>query len=211
MYLYESHMGGLYTTAEQQDWEDLYCEECGDSDREIGTFENAKELWELVRPSSLACIGCGKSGECFEPENCPDACGTGTDYSLTYCMGLVSGFAEEGEGRTVSLICRNIETGRYFVNFKPKGYVFGESVALPESFCLLPELEEKTAYALIPAGCKPVRKPEKKAVSEDGKTVFVCCEVSCDREEDIEDEDAAWKYGDGWYGWISDREYTPPC
>ena len=32
MYIYESHMGGLYTSYEPLDYEDLYCEECGDSD-----------------------------------------------------------------------------------------------------------------------------------------------------------------------------------
>ena len=32
MYIYECHMGGLYTSDEPLDYEDLYCEECGDSD-----------------------------------------------------------------------------------------------------------------------------------------------------------------------------------
>lgn len=33
LYIYESHLGGnLYVTTYEQDYDDLYCEECGDSD-----------------------------------------------------------------------------------------------------------------------------------------------------------------------------------
>jgi hypothetical protein len=39
MYLYESHMGGLYSTQEEQDYNDLYCEQCGDSDNFIGEYK----------------------------------------------------------------------------------------------------------------------------------------------------------------------------
>jgi len=46
-YIYESHMGGYYTSDEPIDLEWLYCEQCGDSDRLIGQASNragAKEL-----------------------------------------------------------------------------------------------------------------------------------------------------------------------
>ena len=32
MYLYESHLGGLYTTEDIQSYDELYCETCGDYD-----------------------------------------------------------------------------------------------------------------------------------------------------------------------------------
>ena len=49
MYIYEGHMGGLYTSDEPLDYEDLYCEECGDSDRLIGNDETRKEAWDLLK------------------------------------------------------------------------------------------------------------------------------------------------------------------
>lgn len=48
MYLYEGHLGGLYTTCEILDFEELYCESCGDSDWLLGEFETEQELRELL-------------------------------------------------------------------------------------------------------------------------------------------------------------------
>ena len=36
MYLYEGHLGSLYLTDEKRDFKDLYCDQCGDSDWELG-------------------------------------------------------------------------------------------------------------------------------------------------------------------------------
>lgn len=47
-YLYENHMGGLYTSDEYMDYEELYCETCGDSDFLLGTFELVSEFWDLI-------------------------------------------------------------------------------------------------------------------------------------------------------------------
>ena len=49
MYLYESHMGGLYSTQEEQEFEDLYCEQCGDSDDFKGKYETLEEYWNLIK------------------------------------------------------------------------------------------------------------------------------------------------------------------
>lgn len=48
MILYESHMGGFFTSEESLDWEDTYCETCGDYDQELGRFENKYELYQLL-------------------------------------------------------------------------------------------------------------------------------------------------------------------
>lgn len=37
-YVYESHLGGIYITDEKLDINKLYCEECGDSDWELGYY-----------------------------------------------------------------------------------------------------------------------------------------------------------------------------
>ena len=49
MYIYQSHMGGLYTSDYELDWDDLYCEECGDSDTLIGFANTRKEAWEILK------------------------------------------------------------------------------------------------------------------------------------------------------------------
>lgn len=48
-YLYESHIGGLYTSDEQLDNDSLYCTQCGDSDWLIGPFETVKDFWSLIK------------------------------------------------------------------------------------------------------------------------------------------------------------------
>ena len=49
MYIYEGHMGGLYSSDELKDYEDLYCETCGDSDTYIGYAETKEEAWNLLK------------------------------------------------------------------------------------------------------------------------------------------------------------------
>ena len=49
MYIYESHMGGLYVYDDELDFEDLYCEECGDSDFLLGYAETREDAWNLLK------------------------------------------------------------------------------------------------------------------------------------------------------------------
>ena len=48
-YLYESHLGGLYTSDKPLGSDSLYCATCGDSDWLIGTFETIKDFWKLIK------------------------------------------------------------------------------------------------------------------------------------------------------------------
>lgn len=49
MYIYQSHMGGLFVSDEILDYEQTYCEQCGDSDFLIGYAETRKEAWNLLK------------------------------------------------------------------------------------------------------------------------------------------------------------------
>lgn len=49
MYIYEGCLGDLYTSEEPLEYEDLYCEECGDSDRLVGYAETREEAWNLLK------------------------------------------------------------------------------------------------------------------------------------------------------------------
>lgn len=49
MYIYEDHMGGLYTSDRQLDYEERYCEQCRDSDWLIGCAYTRQEAWNLLK------------------------------------------------------------------------------------------------------------------------------------------------------------------
>ena len=48
MYIYENHLGGLYTTDEELSFEELYCEVCGDSDYLLGYAETREEAKKIL-------------------------------------------------------------------------------------------------------------------------------------------------------------------
>lgn len=50
MYIYQSHMGGLFASEDYLDYDECYCEECGDSDSLIGQADTKEEVWELLKP-----------------------------------------------------------------------------------------------------------------------------------------------------------------
>ena len=48
LHLYESHLGGLSWSDEEYEYEDLYCDSCGDSDSWEGQAENFCEALGLL-------------------------------------------------------------------------------------------------------------------------------------------------------------------
>ena len=50
MWAYESHLGGLYFEDERLSTRDLYCDQCDDSDEELGNFDSAVKLLECFAP-----------------------------------------------------------------------------------------------------------------------------------------------------------------
>lgn len=52
MWFYIGHLNGeIYSTDEQQDFADLYCETCGDSDWEIGEFNSSDAFIKFMTES----------------------------------------------------------------------------------------------------------------------------------------------------------------
>ena len=49
MYIYESHLGSLYTSTYELDYDELYCEQCGDSDWLVGYATTREEAWDLLK------------------------------------------------------------------------------------------------------------------------------------------------------------------
>ena len=50
MWAYESHLGGLYFEDERVSTRDLYCDQCDDSDEELGDFDSAVKFIEYYAP-----------------------------------------------------------------------------------------------------------------------------------------------------------------
>lgn len=48
MYVYESHMGGLFVSESELSFEECYCETCGDLDWLVGYAESRAEAWALL-------------------------------------------------------------------------------------------------------------------------------------------------------------------
>ena len=49
-YFYESHLGGVYSSEHELDWDDLYCDQCGDCDQPYADVEYGEDLlWFISR------------------------------------------------------------------------------------------------------------------------------------------------------------------
>lgn len=88
MYIYESHMGGLYANNEELSYEQLYCEQCGDSDSLIGEADSAEEAWALLKPNDFVCLSCEGAEFC---ENECDKFGENFygNFSLEYVLTFI--------------------------------------------------------------------------------------------------------------------------
>lgn len=49
MYIYEDHVGGLYTADHMLSYEERHCEQCGDTDWLVGYAETKAEAWDLLK------------------------------------------------------------------------------------------------------------------------------------------------------------------
>ena len=78
MFIYESHLGGIYYKDEYLDFDDRYCEDCGDCDTYLGEANTMIEALEVLHDrineiytDEDACAKC----RMFEyDENCADDC-----------------------------------------------------------------------------------------------------------------------------------------
>lgn len=48
MEVYENHLGGIYFSDEVLDFDDLYCETCGDSDRHLGHANSWDDVLAMI-------------------------------------------------------------------------------------------------------------------------------------------------------------------
>ena len=89
IYIYEGHLGSLYVSDYELDYDDLYCEECGDSDWLIGHAETRKEAWGLLKDSTdtfdeSLCNDCPHTNICDECENYQHSGGWDYEYVMNF-------------------------------------------------------------------------------------------------------------------------------
>ena len=95
MYIYVSHLGGLYTLDHELSYEERYCEECGDADWFVGYATNKEEAWELLKDDTSTfdeslCNSCIHSGDYDYCDNeCEDYKHSG-GWSYEYVMDFIN-------------------------------------------------------------------------------------------------------------------------
>lgn len=75
MFIYENHLGGVYSEDIELYFDELYCEQCGDSDFLIGFASTREEAWELLKDVTNT----------FDPSIC-ESCDHSKDYDYCSCM-----------------------------------------------------------------------------------------------------------------------------
>lgn len=187
LYIYENHLGGLFCSGRELDFEEIYCEDCGDSDTLIGCADTAETAWQLLQPYT---------------ENNNDDC----NYSLNYVLDFISLNFHLKNPHYIYLLGKHKDNDNYIlVNFKPHGFEFGEKHAVPVKISPFEEYVQSMAYGLTGLmDGHPVNLAEVKTIKKNDKTIHI---FSCIEEPDEEFSNsdfkaiASYKW-ESWYGYI---------
>ncbi len=210
-YIYESHMGGLYCTDDSMDFDDLYCDECGDSDWEVGYANTLEEAWELLKDKTdtfddSICNTCPHNEDYdYCDEKCEEYQHSG-GFSLAYVMEFLSeNFDCKGQ-HYIYLVSRHID-GRdwVLVDCDPRGFKFGERHALPKMVCPLKQFVPTVARGfsyLLDGPCKDLKEIAVRKTYNGYIHIYECIE-EMDEEYPKENWRDAASYKDkSWYGYM---------
>lgn len=209
-YIYEGHMGGLYCTDYSQDYEDLYCEQCGDSDWELGYAENLEDAWNLLKDKTAT----------FDDSIC-ETCPHNEDYD--YCDEKCEGYKHSG-GFTLShvmeflvknfeckklhyiyLISKHYEDPNYvLVDCDPDGFKFGEKHALPHTISPFEEYVPMMARSLtmyLDGPCKDLKEIAVRKTYNGFIHIYECTEEKGEYSNEDWKDRASYK-GNSWYGYV---------
>ena len=208
-YIYQSHMGGIYACNEEQDYDFLYFEQCGDSDTLIGYAKDVQDAWELLKSETdtfddSVCDNCEyKEDYDYCDEKCQEYANSG-GYSLSYVMNFLhSEFPESDLWEQVYLIIQPKNHSEYLMtNCSVSGFEFGEKHSLPSGVCLRGENYHLVAKSLSNVSDDLCNNFSLlKTVKNNGITTHIyCCEA------DIRDNNN-WSEGahyceDGWFAYF---------
>ena len=124
MFVYECHIGSyLFPSEKELDWEELYCEGCGDSDRLIGEYDDPYQFFEDFKE----------------------------EYDAAYLMRFIEeNFNVIGKGKKVFLVCQDKDSEEIFVCFGPDDYAFGTYHQVPSNFSLNKKYDETILSSIMP-------------------------------------------------------------
>lgn len=124
MFTYENHLGGdLFSSETGLDWDELYCEQCGDSDRFLGEYDDPYTFFQDFKE----------------------------EYDILFLMDFIEeNFDHTEQSKRVFLVCQDKESQKIFVCFSPENYKFGEYQKISSCFCLDEKFEDEIASSLTP-------------------------------------------------------------
>ena len=214
MYIYESHMGGVFATDEVLDFDQCYCEECGDSDYLIGQANTVDEAWTLLKDNTYTFDEsiCRKCSHLKDYDYCNNKCehyshASGFDYSYI-CKFIYENFEVKNKAYCV-LISKHINCDNMIlVNCKPIGHSFGECYSIPMTPILLDDSlsNEFKANSLLSYVEEYKENSLKEVLTKDidgVKYIFFTCLSEEEGESWIE---GAHYSEDGWYGYMDLNE-----
>lgn len=210
-YIYESHMGGLYCTEYSQDFEDLYCEQCGDSDWELGYANNLEEAWKLLESNTATfdetvCDTCPHNDDYeYCDEHCEEYQHSG-GYSLPFVMEFLVENFECKNLHYIYLISRHTDGKDWvLVDCDPRGFKFGERHALPKMVCPFEKYVPMMARSLtgfLDGPCKDLKEVAVRKTHNGFIHIYECIE-EMDEEYPKENwKDAASYKDNSWYGYM---------
>lgn len=143
MFIYEGHMGGFFTSDHQLSFDEIYCEQCGDSDDFIGEANTAEEAWNLFKDDTQTQLIPDCDCIC-ENENYDGECPYEKECFARYAYSSVAEFISEDFADTI------VEPIKMVLIFKDKNYnnacVFVKAVKHEDEeeyqFPTLPTLDE---------------------------------------------------------------------
>lgn len=167
MYVYESHLGGLYSSEEEYDFDTLYCEECGDSDLLIGEFDknDPDAFWNCM----------------IENEGCI--------YSESTISNFIADNFNVQHPAYVYLIIWLKGKNKVVVNYFVSGRKFGEVHSVPHNFCyrlrIMDDVASDIYNSIVYWDVMDGDVELKDVVTSDGATYLICeTEVEFDGDTD---------------------------
>lgn len=217
MYIYESHMGGFYTSKELLDSDVTYCETCGDSDYLVGEAKTMEEAWELLKDKTdtfddSICINCEHKEDYSYCDNECEAYEHSGGFSLHYVMDfLFSYFKTDKKPHYIYLVPKHRvgEDIYLYVNVQPKGCKFGDAHSFLSGVSLFEEFVPKIADSLCIFLDTMQEESFTKLKTVELKDKFIHI-FTCEEEPEtyeVEDWNNKASYQDeGWYGYMNFKD-----
>ena len=211
MYIYESHLGGLFVSEDILDFHQCYCEECGDSDTLIGEANSLEEAWALLKDQTCTfdeaiCTTCThKEDYDYCDNNCEEFSHSG-GWSYNYiCEFLYENFEVKDKTYCI-LISKHVNCDNMLlVNCKPNGHKFGECFSIPITPVLRNDsLSNRFKAQVLTDYLVSYKENSLKEITTkdiDGVKYIL---FKCESEEVGEEwKESAHYICDGWFGYMN--------